>query len=130
MNAKTDGKIMSKSEVELRMSMRKLWESRAVLLRDYIVKEIEGSKDAKEAKNRLLENAGDLGSSIKPYYGSLAKIFLTGYLKKDVKFTEQVIKATKKVNKKALALPEKDNKEALALTDKVKGTALNLVDMA
>jgi hypothetical protein len=152
MNAKIEGSDMSKSEVELRTSMRKLWESRAILLRDYIVKEIEGSEDAEEAKKELLENAGVLGASIRPYYGWWASSILTGFLKKDVGRTEEVIKAAKEVDKevsdrtekaekkamvlkerageKAIALVEKEKKEDLGLINKAKEKALELIERA
>lgn len=96
------GKIMSKSEIELRSGMKKLWESRAALLRNYIVSATNDSKDADEARDKLLKNAGDLGASIRPYYGYFAGGILAGLLKKDVALTAKVIKAVKVGNKKDL----------------------------
>ena len=95
MKTKTAGKVMSKSEAELRSSMRALWDLRATLLREYIVSAMNDSEGADEAKDKLLNNAGDLGASIRPYYGYWAKSILTGLLKKDVLFTGKVIKAAK-----------------------------------
>ena len=92
-------KVMSKSESDLRQSMRALWESRATLLRAYIVSEMNNSKDAKEDKDKLLKNAGDLGASIQPYYGYFARSILTGFLKNDVLLTVKVIKSAKLGNK-------------------------------
>jgi hypothetical protein len=88
-------KIMSKSESKLRSQMRMLWELRATLLRSYIVGAMNDSKDADEAKKKLLKNAGDLGASIKPYYGYFAGGILAGLLKKDVFLTGKVIKSVK-----------------------------------
>jgi hypothetical protein len=88
-------KSMSKSEVKLRSEMRVLWESRATLLRNYIVSATNDSKDADEARDKLLKNAGDLGASIRPYYGFFAPGMLTGLLKKDVLLTGEVIEAAK-----------------------------------
>ena len=113
-------KIMPKPEADLRSSMRTLWESRATLLRAYIISEMNGSKDIDEARDKLLKNASDLGGSINPYYGSWAGSFLTGFLKKDVMLTEKVIKAAKKINEKSTDLTEKAKVEALALTEKAK----------
>ena len=48
MTAKMAPKVMSKSEAELRSSMRALWESRAILLRSYIVSAMNDSKDTDE----------------------------------------------------------------------------------
>ena len=62
-------KAMSKSETELRSSMRTLWESRATLLRAYIVSEMNNSRDTDDAKDKLLKNARDLGASIQQVYG-------------------------------------------------------------
>lgn len=93
---------MSKSEAELRSSMRALWESRAILLRAYIVSATNDSKDVDEAKDKLLRNTRDLGASIRPYYGYFAKSILTGILKNDVSLTAEVIKSAKLGNKSNL----------------------------
>ena len=122
--------IMSKSEAELRSSMRTLWESRAILLRAYIISEMNDAKDTNEAKDKLLKNAGDLGDSIKPYYGGWASMFLAGFLKNDVRLTEKVIKAAKKGNKESPDLTEKAKEEALDLTKKAKEEALDLTKKA
>jgi hypothetical protein len=98
-NTKITSNIMSKSEAGLRSAMRALWESRAALLRAYIVNDMNDSKDADEARDKLLKNAGDLGASIQPYYGYWARGILTGLLKKDVLLTAEVIKAAKLGNK-------------------------------
>ena len=50
-------KVMSKSETELRSSMKTLWESRATLLRAYIVSEMSDSKDIDEARDKLLKRS-------------------------------------------------------------------------
>ncbi len=126
LNTKIASRVMSKSEAELRSSMKKLWESRATLLRDYIVSEINDSKESDKTKDKLLKNAGDLGNSIKPYYGTLASIFLTRLLKKDVMLTEKVIKAAKEGNEEALNLTEKAGEEARNLTERAREEALVL----
>lgn len=128
LNTKIASRVMSKSEAELRSSMKKLWESRATLLRDYIVSEINDSKESDKTKDKLLKNAGDLGNSIKPYYGTLASIFLTRLLKKDVMLTEKVIKAAKEGNEEALNLTEKAGEEARNLTERAREEALVLDD--
>ena len=92
----------SKPEVELRLSMRALWESRATFLRAYVVSAINNSKDVYEARDKLIKNAGDLGASIQPYYGYWARSILTGLLKKNVLLTAEVIKAAKAGNKNDL----------------------------
>ena len=103
--------------------MRTLWESRATLLRAYIVSEMSDSKDIDEARDKLLKNAGDLGGTINPYYGSWAGSILAGFLKKDVWLTEKVIEAAKKNNKEALDLAVKAKEEAIKLTVKAKEEA-------
>ncbi|MCX5711704.1 MAG: hypothetical protein NTY47_01355 [Candidatus Omnitrophica bacterium] len=117
---------MSKSESELRASMRALWGSRATLLRAYIVSAMNDSKDTDEARDKLLKNAGDLGGSIKPYYGSWAGSILSGFLKKDVWLTGKVIEAAKKINKESPGLTVKAKEEAIGLTVKAKEEALDL----
>lgn len=105
---KVAARVMSKSETELRSSMRILWESRATLLRAYIVSEINNRRDTDEAKDKLLKNARDLGASIQPYYGYFARSILTGFLKNDVSLTAKVIKSAK-LGKKADLDWNKDN---------------------
>lgn len=95
-------KIAPNPEAELRLAMRALWESRAILLRNYIVSAMNDSKDAGDAIDKLLNNAGDLGASIRPYYGYLAGGILTVFLKEDVSLTAEVIKAARIGNKKGL----------------------------
>lgn len=124
------GKDIPKSEAKLRSAMKTLWESRAILLRAYIVSAMNDSKDAAEAKDNLIKNAGDLGNSIKPYYGGLASGMLAGFLKKDVSLTEKVIETAKAGDKEALDLAKKAKEEALDLTKKAKEEALNLTEKA
>ena len=97
--AKVAAKVMSKSETEIRASNRALWESRAILLRAYILAAMNDSQDAAEAKKELLKNTRDLGASIQPYYGYFARSILIGLLKNDVALTGEVIKAAKFGNK-------------------------------
>jgi hypothetical protein len=130
MSAKAAPGAMSKSEAELRSAMRAMWEARAILLRAYIVSEMNDSKDIDEARDKLLKNAGDLGSSINPYYGGWIGSILAGYLKKDVWLTEKVIEAAKKNNQETLDLTQKAKEEALGLTVKAKEEALDLAKKA
>ena len=123
-------KVMSKAEAELRSSMRTLWESRATLLRAYIVSEMNDFKDINEARDKLLKNAGDLGGSINPYYGSWAGGILAGFLKNDVMLTEKVIKAAKKNNEESPYLTAKAKEEATKLTVKAKEEAIDLTKKA
>lgn len=95
-------KVMSQSEAAIRSANKALWESRATLLREYIVSAMNGSKDADEAKAKLLKNTRDLGASIRPYYGYWAKSILTGLLKNDVLLTGEVIKSAKTGTKEDL----------------------------
>jgi hypothetical protein len=98
----TADKAVSEAEVELRSSMRALWELRAILLRDYIVSMMNNAKDADDARGSILKNASALGASIRPYYGYWANVILAGMLKKDVLLTGKVIRAAKAGNKKDL----------------------------
>jgi hypothetical protein len=82
--------------------MRALWELRATLLRSYLISAMNDSKNAGEDRDKLLKNAGNLGASIRPYYGYFAGGILAGLLKKDVLLTGKVIKAAKIGNKKDL----------------------------
>jgi hypothetical protein len=99
---KIANKVISDSEVQLKRAMRAQWESRATLLRGYVICSINDSRDLLEAKNKLLKNASDLGASIQPYYGYFAGGILTGFLKNDVLLTEKVILVAKTGDKNKL----------------------------
>ncbi|MBF0217633.1 MAG: hypothetical protein HQL30_11655 [Candidatus Omnitrophica bacterium] len=88
-------KNMSKAAVDLRAEIRGLFEARTRLMRSYIVSAMNDTKEAAAEKDELIRNANDLGGSIQPYYGYLAKNIMAGLLKKDVVITGDVIRAAR-----------------------------------
>ncbi len=109
--------MSSKSEVELRMNMRKLWEDHITYTRNYIISELAGLEDVDAVTERLLRNQTDLGDAIKPYYGAEAGTKLTSLLKDHIVVATEVVKAAKAGDNEALNQANKkwaDNAEELA----------------
>ena len=57
---------LTRSAVELRMSMRKLWEDHITWTRNYIISSLADLEDTGKVAERLLKNQDDIGVSIQP----------------------------------------------------------------
>jgi hypothetical protein len=99
--------LNSKSAVDLRMTMRKLWEDHITYTSFYITSALAGSDDAGKVAERLLKNQEDLGNAIKPVYGEAAGNKLTALLKEHILIAVDLVKAAKEGNKEALAAADK-----------------------
>ena len=55
----------AKSEVDLRLAMRKLWEDHITYTRNYIISALAGLEDGNVVAQRLLSNQDDIGNAIK-----------------------------------------------------------------
>jgi len=99
--------LNSKSAVDLRMTMRKLWEDHITYTSFYITSALAGSDDAGKVAERLLKNQEDLGNAIKPIYGEAAGNKLTALLKEHILIAVDLVKAAKEGNKEALAAADK-----------------------
>lgn len=82
-----------KSEVELRMAVRKLWEDHITWTRIYIISALAGLEDTGKVAERLLRNQDDLGAAIKPFYGEEAGKKLAALLKEHIMIATEVVKA-------------------------------------
>ncbi len=99
--------MVSNSEVNLRMGMRKLWEDHITWTRVYIISVAEGYNDSGEAAARLLKNQQDIGDAIKPYYGDAAGSNLTALLDEHILGAVALLDAAKKGNASGVAEAEK-----------------------
>ena len=99
--------LNSKSAVDLRMTMRKLWEDHITYTSFYITSALAGSDDAGKVAERLLKNQEDLGNAIKPIYGEAAGNKLTALLKEHILIAVDLVKAAKEGNKEATEAADK-----------------------
>ena len=87
--------VNSKSAIDLRMTMRKLWEDHITYTSFYITSALAGSDDTGKVAERLLRNQEDLGNAIKPIYGEDAGSKLTALLKEHILIAVDLVKAAK-----------------------------------
>jgi hypothetical protein len=92
----------SRSTVELKDELRKLWFEHAVWTRNYIVSAVGDLDDQEKVLARLLINQEDIGNAIKPYYGEKAGNQLTELLKEHIVVGGKVIEAVKSGNQEDL----------------------------
>jgi hypothetical protein len=99
--------LNSKSAIDLRMTMRKLWEDHITYTSFYITSALAGSDDAGKVAERLLKNQEDLGNAIKPVYGEAAGNKLTALLKDHILIAVDLVKAAKEGTKEATEAADK-----------------------
>jgi hypothetical protein len=92
----------SRSTVQLKDELRKLWLEHAMWTRNYVVSAVAGLDDQEEVLARLLKNQEDIGNAIKPYYGETAGKQLTELLKEHIVIAGKVVEAAKTSNKENL----------------------------
>ncbi len=93
----------SKSSVELRTAMRKLWTDHMVYTRTFIISSLGGLEDAGKAAERLLRNQDDIGNAIKPVYGEAAGNKLTALLRDHILIAADIVTAAKAGNNDGVA---------------------------
>lgn len=86
---------MSKSDVDFRMAMRKLWEDHITWTRMFIVSAVADAPDLQLTTQRLLKNQEDIGNAIKPFYGDDAGNKLTALLKEHILIAADIVKSAK-----------------------------------
>jgi hypothetical protein len=107
---------LSSSSVELRVSMRKLWDDHVTYTRNYIISSLANLEDAGIVAGRLLRNQDDIGNAIKPIYGVEAGNKLAALLREHITIATEVVKAAKMNNNEALT---KANKKWYANADEI-----------
>ena len=102
-----DTMLCSKSVVDLRLAMRKLWEDHITYTRNYIISALADLEDTDKVAERLLKNQDDIGNAIKPIYGDDAGKKLASLLRDHILVATEVVKAAKAVNNEELAKANK-----------------------
>jgi hypothetical protein len=92
----------AKSEVDLRLAMRKLWEDHIIYTRNYIISALADLEDGSAVAQRLLSNQDDIGNAIKAYYGDAAGDKLAVLLRDHIMIATEVVKAAKMGNTEEL----------------------------
>ena len=105
---KADASIHGRGDaVEVRMTMRKLWEDHITYTRNYIISALADLPDGDAVAKRLLKNQDDIGDAIKPYYGDEAGQKLSSLLRDHILVATEVVKAAKADNKNQLDAAQK-----------------------
>ena len=99
---------VSKSELDLRDNMRKLWSNHVFWTRLYVVSSVANQSDSGLNKERLLKNPEYIGNALKPYYGNDAGERLTLLLKDHILISADIIALSKKGE--MTAVTERENK--------------------
>jgi hypothetical protein len=84
---------LTKSAVDLQMTMRMLWEDHIVYTRNYIISALAKLPDAETVAGRLLHNQDDIGNAVKPFYGEEAGKKLASLLRDHILIATEVVKA-------------------------------------
>lgn len=95
--------VLTKSSVELQLSMRKLWEDHITYTRNYIISSLADLGDTGDVAGRLLKNQDDIGDAIKPVYGDDAGNKLAALLRDHILIATEVVKAAKMGTKAELS---------------------------
>jgi len=98
---------LTKSAVELRTSMRKLWEDHITWTRNYIISSLADLEDTGKVAERLLKNQDDIGMAIQPVYGYDAGMKLASLLRDHILVATEVVKAAKAGNNEELTAANK-----------------------
>ena len=87
-------------ELNLRLSMRKLWEDHVAWTRLVIVATANNTPDLDATTQRLLRNQTDIGNAIKPYYGDAAGTQLSALLRTHILGAAEILAAAKQTTPK------------------------------
>jgi hypothetical protein len=98
---------LTRPAVELRLTMRKLWEDHITWTRNYIISALADLEDTGKVAERLLKNQDDIGAAIQPVYGHDAGMKLASLLRDHILVAAQVVKAAKAGNGEELAAANK-----------------------
>jgi hypothetical protein len=95
--------VLTKSAVELRMNMRKLWEDHVTYTRNYIISAMADLGDTTAVAERLFKNQDEIGDAIKPFYGEAAGKKLAVLLREHIALAAEVVRDAKMGNNVALS---------------------------
>jgi hypothetical protein len=114
---KKDKVVYTQSEVDLRNTMRQLWEEHIVYTRNFIISALGDLEDTGKVAERLLRNQDDIGNAIKPIYGEEAGKKLAALLRDHILIAADIVKAAKAGNNDGVAKGQKkwiENADAIA----------------
>lgn len=98
--AETDSRVqtkcMSKSAVQLKSDMSKLWADHVIWTSKYITSAVAGLPEQDKVLARLLQNQKDIGNAVKPYYGVAAGDQLSKLLTDHILIAGKIVEAGKK----------------------------------
>jgi hypothetical protein len=86
---------ITRTELDLRRDMRKLWEDHITWTRLAIISLTTDSPDTQATVGRLLQNQTDIGNAVKPFYGRAAGNALTRQLRRHIEIAADLIAAAK-----------------------------------
>ncbi|PUB08468.1 acetylglutamate kinase [Paenisporosarcina sp. OV554] len=86
---------ISRAELELRNTMRLLWEQHVYWTRIVITSLINDSADLDAVLTRLLRNAPDMGNALKPFYGEQLGDQYSALIKDHLVIAADLVKAAK-----------------------------------
>jgi hypothetical protein len=92
------GDAESVAAVNLRMSMRKLWEEHIAYTRTFIISALASLPDQPAVTARLLRNQDDIGNAIKPFFGDAPGAGLARLLRDHIVIAGNVVAAAKANN--------------------------------
>jgi len=98
---------ISKSELELRNYLRMLWEEHIAWTRMAIISTAANLPDLGLVINRLLQNAPDMATALKPFYGSEEANKFGSLIKNHLVIASQLVNAAKVGDTKTAASVEK-----------------------
>jgi hypothetical protein len=96
--------VSARSQAELKLSMRTLWEDHVSYTRNYIISALAGLGDTSNVAERLLKNQDDIGDAIKPFYGIEAGNKLSALLRDHILMATDVVQAARMGNKEELSM--------------------------
>ncbi len=108
--------VNTQSVVDLRNTMRQLWEEHIVYTRNFIISSIAGLDDSGKVAERLLRNQDDIGNAIKPIYGEDAGKKLSALLRDHILIAADIVTAAKAGDNEGVA---KGQKRWLANADEI-----------
>lgn len=92
-----------KAELKLRNKMRLLWEQHVAWTRMTIISIVFNLPDVNFVSARLLQNAPDMGNSLRPYYGDHAAKTYTTLIREHLVIAADLVKAANAGNAQAAA---------------------------
>ncbi|MDM5187553.1 acetylglutamate kinase [Bacillus sp. DX4.1] len=98
---------ISKAEADLKSYMRLLWEQHVAWTRMAIISIIFNLPDVNFAVTRLLQNAPDMGNSLKLFYGKNVAEKYSNLIKDHLVIAADLVKAAKAGNQNAASIAER-----------------------